>query len=72
MQSLFSCPGSGLPRLTAAEGLFLLAWPKRNKNPRLASFLVKSYGNLDSGSIEALTLALFHRSRFDPALGCGV
>jgi len=47
--------GSGLPRLTAADGLFLLAWPKRNKNPRLASFLVKSYGNLDSGSIEALS-----------------
>jgi len=47
---------SGLPRLTAAEGLFLLAWPKRNKNPRLAAFLVKSYGNLNCGSIEALTL----------------
>jgi hypothetical protein len=50
-------PGSGLPRLTAAEGLFLLAWPKRNKNPMLASFLVKIYGNLNCGSIEALTLA---------------
>ena len=46
---------SGLPRLTAAEGLFLLAWPKRNKNPRLASFLVKTYGNLNCGSIEALS-----------------
>ena len=46
-----------LPRLSAAEGLFLLAWPKRNKNPRLASFLVKTYGNLTCGSIEALTLA---------------
>jgi len=52
-----SAPCSVLPRLTAAEGLFLLAWPKRNKNPRLASFLVKSYGNLDSGSLQALTLA---------------
>jgi hypothetical protein len=49
--------GSVLPRLAAAEGLFLLAWPKRNKNPRLAAFLVKNYGNLDSGSIEAFTLA---------------
>jgi len=46
---------TGLPRLTAAEGFFLLAWPKRNKNPRLASFLVKSYGNLICGSIEALS-----------------
>jgi len=71
MLSLFFALRSALPRLTAAEGLFLLAWPKRNKNPRLASFLVKSYGNFDCGSIEALSPCLSHRARFDPALGCG-
>jgi len=54
---LFFALSSGLPRFAATEGLFLLAWPKRNKNPRLASFLVKSYGNLICGSIEALTIA---------------
>jgi len=49
---------------------------KNNKHKgiteRLASFLVKTYGNLICGSIEALSLCLFHHSRFDPALGCGV
>jgi len=62
-----SCLGSPPPK-----GFLLLAWPKSNKSPRLASFLVKTYGNLYCSSIEAVSPLLFHRSRFDPALGCGV
>jgi len=40
---------------------------------RLAAFLVKTYGNLYHGSIEALgPLLKSQRSRFDPALGSGI
>jgi len=51
-----------LPRLAAADGLLLLAWSKSNKRSRPGSFLVKTYENLNSGSIYALAITPLHRS----------